>query len=81
MDNKKIEILENNTIKEYDLLFTIKDNKNNRVYVIYTDLNSDIDIYAALYDENSKTIKYINDVKDQKMIEEIMNIIRKRMGD
>ncbi len=80
MELRKIEILENNELKQYDVLFTIKDEVQNKVYVIYTDINSDIDIYAALYDEKEKKLDYIDNPKEQKMIEEIINIVKEKMS-
>lgn len=79
MEVKKIEIVENGELKEYDVLFTIKDEKKNKEFIIYTDTNSDIDIYAALYDEKENKLDYISDTKDQKMIEEIMNVVKDEM--
>ena len=78
MGIKKIEIMENNELKEYDVLFTIKDEKQNKEFIIYTDVSSDIDIYAALYDKKTKKIDYIDNRKDQKMIEEIMKIVKEK---
>jgi uncharacterized protein YrzB (UPF0473 family) len=78
MDIRKIVINENNRLQEYDVLFTIKDEKDNKEFIIYTDVNSDIDIYAALYDEKDNKIEYINNPEDRKMIEEIMKIIKEK---
>ena len=79
MEIKKIQINENGKLKEYDVLFTIKDEKESKLFIIYTDINSDIDIYAALYNEKEKRIDYIDKPEDQKMIEEIIKIIKNRI--
>ena len=64
---------------EYDLLFTVKDEQKNRKFVVYTDLKDpNLDIYAALYDEDKKQIDYIKDKKDQEMIAKILETIKER---
>ena len=80
MELRKIEIMENNELKQYDVLFTIKDEKQGKEFVIYTDVNSNIDIYAALYNEKEKKLDYIDNPKDQKMIEEVMKIVKEKMS-
>ena len=35
MELRKIEIMENNELKQYDVLFTIKDEKQGKEFVIY----------------------------------------------
>ena len=80
MDIKKISIMENGTLKEYDVLFTIKNEIENKLLVIYTDLNSNIDIYAASYDEKTKEIKYIDNPADQAMVEKAISIIKEKLG-
>ncbi len=80
MNIQKIEILENNELKQYDVLFTIKDEKRNKNFIIYTDINSNIDIYAGIYLEKEKRIDYIDNPADQKMIEEIMKIVKEKMS-
>ncbi len=78
MEIRKIEIMENNESKQYDVLFTIKDETQNKEFIIYTDVNSNIDIYAALYDEKEKRLDYIDDPKDQEIIEQIMKSIKEK---
>ena len=80
MDIKKIEIMENGELKQYDVLFTLKDEKKNKQYVIYTDVNSNIDIYAAIYDENNGKLDYIDNPEEQKLISEILNIVKSKIS-
>ena len=80
MELRKVEVMEGNVVQQYDVLLTIKDEVDNKEFVIYTDVNSDIDIYAALYNEKEKRLDYIDDPKDQKMIEEIMKIVKDKMS-
>ena len=80
MDIKKIEIMENGELKQYDVLFTLKDEKKNKQYVIYTDVNSNIDIYAAIYDEKSGKLDYIDNPEEQKLISEILNIVKNNIS-
>ena len=76
MGIKKLKIDENGILREYDVLFTIKDEDSNKEYIIYTDVDSDTDIYAALYDSKTNRLDYIEDEKDRKMIEDIMKIVK-----
>lgn len=80
MSIKKLEIMENGELKQYDVLFTLRDEKKNKQYVIYTDINSNIDIYAAIYDEKNNKLDYINDPEKQKIITEIMNIVKNKVS-
>ena len=80
MNVKKIEILEGNELKQYDVLFTLKNEKHNKEYILYTDVDSDIDIYAAIYNEKEKRLDYIDNPKEQKMIEDIMKIVKDKMS-
>ena len=80
MNIKKIEINENGMKMEYDVLFTIKNESNNKEFIIYTDIDSDIDIYAALYNEKEKRLEYIEDENDRKMIEEMIEIIKNNIN-
>ena len=45
-DTMRIQISENN--EEYDVLFTVKDEERNKEYILYTDINSDIDISEGI---------------------------------
>lgn len=74
MEIRKIEVLEGNEIKKYDVLFTL--HEDNKEFVVYTDLNSNMDIYGALYNEKEKRLDYISDPKDQQRILEIIKQIR-----
>ena len=80
MELKKIKIKENNQLVEYDVLFTIKDEEKNKEFIIYTDVNRDVDIYAALYNKKENKIEYIDDPEDQKMIEEVIKNIKEKMS-
>lgn len=81
MGIKKLKIDENGILREYDVLFTIKDEDSNKEYIIYTDIDSDTDIYAALYDSKTNRLDYIEDEKDRKMIEDIMKIVKDKYSD
>ena len=76
MNIKNLRVVENGEVKEYDVLFTLKDEKKNKEFIIYTDLNSDIDIYAALYNAKENRIEYIDNPDDQIMINEVIKIIK-----
>lgn len=80
MEIKKIEVLENNELKQYDVLFTIKDETRNKEFIIYTDVNCDIDLYAAIYDEKEKKLDYIDNPNDQKMLEEVMKVVKEKIS-
>lgn len=76
MNIRKLRIFENGETREYDVLFTLKDEKKNKEFIIYTDLNSDIDIYAALYNAKENRIDYIDDPRDQVMIDKVIEIVK-----
>ena len=80
MEIKKIEICENGIFKEYDVLFTIKNEVANKFIIIYTDINSDIDIYAAYYNEKTKEINYIDDLSDQELVKKAIDIIKEKLS-
>jgi len=80
MNIKKLEIDENGIKREYDVLFSIKNETNNKDFIIYTDLDSDIDIYAALYNEKEGKLEYIKDSNDRKMLEEMIEIIKNNIN-
>ena len=80
MEIKKIEICENGIFKEYDVLFTIKNEVANKFIIIYTDINSDIDIYAAYYNEKTKEINYIDDLNDQELVKKAIDIIKEKLS-
>ena len=78
MDKKKIfTILENGVKKEYDVILTFKNEKNNKDYVVYTDNTYDDDnklkIYAAFY--NPLTSEFLGYVKDKEEWKEIINVL------
>ena len=49
-------------------------------FASFTSFNSDIDIYAALYNEKEKRLEYIEDENDRKMIEEMIEIIKNNIN-
>lgn len=77
---KKIEIMENVKLRQYDILFTIKDEKNKKEYVIYTDINSDIDIYVGTYSKETKQIDCIEDIREQNKIMKIFEIVKEEIS-
>jgi uncharacterized protein YrzB (UPF0473 family) len=70
---KKIILEENGKDVEYDVLFTFKDEKNNKEYIIYTD-DSEY-LYAAYFDNGE--INYIDNPTDQAFIEKVIDIVKK----
>ncbi len=70
---KKIVLDEDGKNVEYDVLFTFKDEKNNKEYIIYTD-DSEY-LYAAYYEYG--VISYIDDPDDQTFIKKVIDIVRK----
>ncbi len=78
MDKKKIfTILENGEKKEYDVILTFKNEKNEKDYVVYTDNTYDDDnklkIYAAFY--NPLTTEFLGYVEDKEEWKEIIQIL------
>lgn len=80
MNIKKMEVNENGNLKEYDVLFTIKNEVANKMIIVYTDLNSNIDIYAAYYNEKTKEINYIDDPSDQELVKKAIDIIKEKFS-
>lgn len=60
-DKKIYATLEDGTKKEYDVLFTFKNDDNNKDYIVYTDNSYDqsnkLKVYAAVY--NPLTYEFI----------------------
>ena len=78
---KKIStILANGTKVEYTVILTIKSNKNNKNYVIYTDntydQNKKLRFYAAIYDLTQPT-PFIGEPTTKEEWLEISTIINK----
>lgn len=42
-------------------------------------MNRNIDIYAAIYNEKEGRIDYIEDKKEQKMINEILKVVKEQL--
>ena len=76
---EKIEVISNGQKITYDVLFTFVDDVKNKIYVVYTDNSKDSQIYAALYNEKDHTISHIDDATDQKLVSDILEIIKGRL--
>ena len=76
----KIFIVKDDIRIEYDVLFTINDEKKEIKYVVYTDnsINDDGDarVYLARY-ENNRIISVSDE--ERKALEEIVNIVQKEV--
>ncbi len=75
----KLNIINDNEEKEFDILFTINDEKNNKKYLLYKEPNNNTAIFAALYDENNNKISYINNQKDQEFVAKILEVVKKEI--
>lgn len=74
---EKIEIWENNQFVSYDVLFTFRDKKTNKQYILYTDMQDEnMDIFAAYYNEKDHTIDYITDKKEQEIVARVVETIK-----
>ena len=78
MNKKKIlKKLKNSKKKEYDVILTFKNEKNEKDYVVYTDNTYDDDnklkIYAAFY--NPLTTEFLGYVEDKEEWKEIIQIL------
>ena len=78
MDKKKIfTILNDGTKKEYDVILTFKNEKNDNNYVVYTDNTYDDDnklkIFAALY--NPLTGEFLGHVENKEEWKDIVKIL------
>ena len=74
---EKITLIENDKEVDYDVLFTVKNEKKNKNFIIYTDDTNNL--YAAYYDDGK--INYIDNKEDQLFIEKVIDIVKKEMGD
>lgn len=81
---KKITILKDDKEVEYDVLFTITNEKKNIDYIVYTDnsIDSDgnINVYASKYSDNKKELILINTKKEKKLIEDVIKVIREEIN-
>ena len=74
----------NDKIVEVEILFTFKNNKNNKSYLVYTDHSKDSSgkekVYASTFDETLKD-KKLYELKDDNeyfIIEHILSSINKK---
>ena len=78
----KISMIINGIKKEYDVLFTTHDEKNNNDYVIYTDNelneNGDVNIYLGRYKDN-EVLPITKEEKEK--LEKIVSIVQKEICD
>ena len=70
----------NGKIVEYDILMAFKWSKTDKYYVIYTDniFDSDINVYASIYDPNDSTRLY--DIETEEEWEEIERKLEELQG-
>ena len=81
--NKKISaILKNGEKKEYDVILTFKNDKNNKNYIVYTDNKIDnenkLKIYASIYNPLTNEFVGIVESKEEwydiyKLLDEVIN--------
>lgn len=69
MKQKISTILKNGDKKEYDVILTFKNEKNNKDYVVYTDNSIDnenkLKIYAAIYNPLTNEFVGVPESKDE----------------
>ena len=80
--NKKISaILKNGEKKEYDVILTFKNDKNNKNYIVYTDNKIDnenkLTIYASIY--NPLTNEFVGIVESKEEWYDIYRLLDKVM--
>ena len=80
--NKKISaILKNGEKKEYDVILTFKNDKNNKNYIVYTDNKIDnenkLKIYASIY--NPLTNEFVGIVESKEEWYDIYRLLDKVM--
>ncbi len=83
MNNKKITTtLPDGTKKEFDVIFTFKNENNDKDYIVYTDNSTDDDgnvrVYASIFDPNKEKTELIPIETDRewKIIETILDTIQ-----
>ena len=84
MNNKKISTtLPDGTLKEYDVLFTFKNDANQKDYIVYTDNSIDKDnklrIFAAIY--NPDTLETLGEPSTPEEWNEIYKLLDKILLD
>ena len=81
MKQKISAILKNGDKKEYDVILTFKNEKNNKDYVVYTDNSIDnenkLKIYAAIYNPLTNEFIGVPESKDEwydiyRLLDEVM---------
>ena len=82
--NKKISAtLKNGEVREYDVILTFKNNKNNKDYIVYTDNKIDNEnklmIYASIY--NPLTNEFIDNPTSEEEWYDIYRLLDKVMLD
>lgn len=69
MRQKIFAVLKNGNRKEYDVILTFKNDKNNKNYIVYTDNSIDnenkLKIYAAIYNPLTNEFLGVPDSKDE----------------
>ena len=84
METKKIStILPDGTKKEYDVILTFKNDKNQKDYMLYTDnsydQNNKLRIYAAIY--NPDTLEFLGEPSTPEEWNEIYRLLDKVLLD
>ena len=80
MKNKKISTtLSNGQKQEYDVIFTFKNEKTEKNYIVYTDNSIDeynkLRIYASIYDP--LTLKFLSNPETKEEWDEIYKLLDK----
>ncbi len=82
MKNKISTVLKNGEKKEYDVILTFKNDKNNKDYVVYTDNEIDSEnklrIYASIYNPLTNEFIGVPESKEEwydiyKLLDEVIN--------
>lgn len=83
MNNKISTTLPDGTKKEYDVILTFKNDKNQKDYMLYTDnsydQNNKLRIYAAIY--NPDTLEFLGEPSSQEEWDEIYKLLDKVLLD
>ena len=83
MNKKVTTTLQDGTKKEYDVILTFKNDKNQKDYMLYTDnsydQNNKLRIYAAIY--NPDTLEFLGEPSSQEEWDEIYKLLDKVLLD
>ena len=83
MKNKITTTLPNGEKKEYDVIFTFKNENTKKDYIVYTDNkldnNNKLMIYSAIYDPN--TMNFLGEPKTKEEWDEIYRLLDKILLD